>query len=87
MGRQKTAKIVQIRGETMTTRGQRRRERRCPSCGGSSIRRGGEVEGVAVHLVPPTEMSMAITVPAYSDICNDCGLVMLFVRRSGGGSV
>lgn len=64
----------------MATRTERRRERRCPSCGGKSIMRGGQVEGVSVPLAPPTEISAPVAVPAYCDICGDCGMVMLFIR-------
>jgi hypothetical protein len=31
-----------------------------------------------------TEVSAPVTAPAYADICSDCGMVMLFVRRTGG---
>ena len=59
---------------------ERRRSRKCPSCGGESIVRGSEVQGIGVTVTPQTEVSSAVTLPAYSDICYDCGLVSLFVR-------
>jgi hypothetical protein len=59
---------------------ERRRARTCPSCGGSNIVRGREVEGLSICLVPATEESPEVTLPAYSDICYECGLVSLFVR-------
>jgi len=59
---------------------ERRRRRRCPSCGGEKITRGRVVEGVRVKLVPPTELSEEVSVPAYSDVCGECGLVTMFVR-------
>ena len=59
---------------------EQRRPRRCPSCGGGNIVRGSEVQGISVTVTPQTEVSSAVTVPAYSDICYDCGLVSLFVR-------
>jgi len=62
----------------------RRRARSCPGCGGSSIVRGTEVEGVAVTMVPPTEESAAVRVPAYCDVCYQCGMLTLFVRVSEG---
>jgi hypothetical protein len=67
-------------GEPMGTKKERRRPRRCPSCGGDKIVRGTVVEGVRVTLAPATEVSEAVTVPAYSDTCGECGLVTLFVR-------
>jgi hypothetical protein len=38
------------------------------------------VEGLAIALVPATEVTPPVEVPAYSDICYDCGLVCLYVR-------
>ena len=35
---------------------------------------------MSISLVPGTEESAAVTVPAYSDICYGCGMVSLFVR-------
>jgi hypothetical protein len=58
----------------------RRRPRTCPGCGGGNILRGSRVEGVSISLVPPTEDSDAVVVPAYSDVCYDCGMVTLFAR-------
>lgn len=59
---------------------ERRRERKCPGCSGTNIARGTQVEGIAVCLVPPTEESEAVTVPVYSDVCYQCGMVTLFAR-------
>ena len=42
--------------------------------------RGTKVEGVRVSLVRETEDSPAVSVPAFSDICGECGLVSLYVR-------
>ena len=71
------------RGEVASImRDERRRPRKCPGCGGSSIVRGTEVQGVAVTVVPPTEESAAVTVPAYWDVCYGCGMLTLFVRVS-----
>lgn len=61
---------------------ERRRPRTCPSCGGDLIVRGPQVEGVAVQLAPATEEGPGVSVPAYSDVCYDCGMVCLFVRVS-----
>jgi hypothetical protein len=38
------------------------------------------VGGVSVTLVPATEISAPVAAPAYSDICSECGFVLLFVR-------
>lgn len=65
-------------------REERRRARQCPSCRGGTIVRGGQVDGISILLVPGTEESEAVTVPAYSDVCHDCGLVSLYVRVSPG---
>ncbi len=62
----------------------RRRNRRCPSCGGANIMRGTKVDGVTVSLVRDTEDSPAVKVPAFSDICGECGLVSLYVRVGEG---
>jgi hypothetical protein len=64
----------------MTQRVERRRRRTCPSCGGDNIVRGSQVDGIGVPLAPATEMSAPVYVPAYSDVCSDCGFVMLYVR-------
>jgi hypothetical protein len=63
---------------------ERRRRRRCPSCGGEKITRGREVDGLLVTLVPQTEVSEAVDVPVYSDVCGECGLVTLFARIGVG---
>jgi hypothetical protein len=68
------------RVERMATQKERRRRRRCPSCGGEKMTRGREVEGVLVKLASPAEDSEEVAVPAYSDVCGECGLVTLFVR-------
>ena len=47
--------------------------------------RGNELEGVQVPLVQATEEGPAVTVPAYSDICGECGLVSLYVRVARPG--
>jgi len=59
---------------------ERRRARRCPSCGGANIMRGMQIEGVQIPLVRATEEGPAVAVPAYSDICGECGMVTLYVR-------
>lgn len=35
---------------------------------------------MAVSLVPATEESAAVSVPVYSDVCYQCGMVSLFAR-------
>jgi hypothetical protein len=42
------------------------------------------VDGISILLVRGTEEGEAVTVPAYSDVCHDCGLVSLYVRVSPG---
>jgi len=64
----------------MATQRERRRRRRCPSYGSEKIARGREVECVRVRLASPTEDSEEVAVPAYSDVCGECGLVTLFIR-------
>lgn len=59
---------------------ERRKARRCPGCGGGNIGRGHQVEGVSIVLAPAEPESPAVTAPAYSDVCRDCGMVLLFVR-------
>jgi hypothetical protein len=63
---------------------ERRRIRSCPSCGGNNIVRGSEVQGVTVTMAPATEDSAAVRVPAYCDVCYECGMLTLFVRVSEG---
>jgi hypothetical protein len=64
----------------MAVQKERRRRRRCPSCGGEKIVRGGPVQGVRIALTPPTELSEAVTAPAYADVCAECGMVTLYTR-------
>ena len=42
--------------------------------------RGQEAKGISVSLVPQTEEGPAVALPAYSDICCECGMVTFFVR-------
>jgi|GEM_PF-2917480 len=71
----------------MAERDRRRRPRRCPSCGGNNVGRGHQVEGIMITLVPASGGAPAVTVPAFSDICRDCGMVMLFVRLGYGDEI
>ena len=64
----------------MAVEKERRRRRRCPSCGGEKIVRGREVEGIRIGLVPQTEVSEPVVASVYSDICGECGMVTLFAR-------
>jgi hypothetical protein len=66
----------------MSSRQERRRQRRCPSCGGSDIFRGTKVEGMTIPLLPVTEGRSQGGVSAYCDVCNQCGMVTFFVRLS-----
>jgi hypothetical protein len=40
-----------------------------------------------ITLVPASGGAPAVTVPAFSDICRDCGMVMLFVRLGYGDEI
>ena len=66
----------------MTGHPERRRERRCPSCGRDNVVRGPKVEGVAVPLPHASEGGNPVTTDAYADVCYDCGMVTMFVRLS-----
>jgi predicted RNA-binding Zn-ribbon protein involved in translation (DUF1610 family) len=69
----------------MAGQGNRRRPRVCPSCGGDTIVRGEQVEGVSVSVSPTSEAGPGASMPAYSDVCHDCGMVMLYVRVGEAG--
>ena len=43
-----------------------------------------KIDGLLVTLVPQTEVSEAVDVPVYSDVCGECGLVTLFARIGVG---
>jgi hypothetical protein len=44
--------------------------------------RGPQAKGLGIPLAPPGGHKRAAPVPAYSDVCYDCGMVTLFVRVS-----
>jgi len=44
--------------------------------------RGPKTEGLSIPLAPPEGQLPAAPVPAYADVCYDCGMVTLFVRVS-----
>ena len=59
---------------------ERRRPRKCPSCGGDKILRGWQVPGIEVQRVPPSEAGPAVLAEVYSDYCQECGMVLLYTR-------
>lgn len=44
------------------------------------------MDGVSLLVSPESEGGSGASVPAYSDVCYDCGMVMLYVRigKAGG---
>ncbi len=64
----------------MSASGERRHRRRCPSCGGEKIQRGWRVPGIEVQRVPPSESGPAVMAEVYSDVCQECGMVLLYAR-------
>ena len=70
----------------MTSGGERRRLRTCPSCWSDRLVRAGKVEGMTIASGPPkAEGGAAIRVPVYANICRDCGMVSLFARHEEAG--
>jgi hypothetical protein len=61
---------------------ERRRNRNCPSCGGTNLRRESRVPGWTVPTSPSEEVEQALHLNPYCDVCNDCGLLSLYVRLS-----
>lgn len=59
---------------------ERRRGRKCPSCGGTAIARGSRVDGWAVVVPPEDEKGRETRLAPFSDVCRDCGMVTLYVR-------
>jgi hypothetical protein len=62
-------------------RKERRRERRCPSCGGASMIRGCRVPGVQLQVVRENGERRSGLIALYSDVCVDCGLTSFYARR------
>lgn len=63
-------------------RNERRRERRCPSCGGASMIRGCRVPGVQLQIVTGEGEQRSGLIGLYSDVCVDCGLTSFYARRA-----
>jgi hypothetical protein len=61
---------------------ERRRERRCPSCGGASMIRGCKVPGVQLQIVTGEGEQRSGLIGLYSDVCVDCGLTSFYARRA-----
>ncbi len=59
----------------------RRRQRRCPSCGGLSMIRGCRVPGVQLQIVSQQGEHRSGPIALYSDVCMDCGLTSFYARR------
>jgi len=64
---------------------ERRRLRTCPSCWSDHIIRAGKIEGIAISSVPAVRGGEATQVSVFANICRDCGMVALFVRREDAG--
>jgi ribosomal protein S27AE len=62
-------------------RTERRRARKCPSCGGSSMIRACKVPGVQLQIVREDSGSRSGLIGLYSDVCVDCGLTSFYARR------
>jgi len=60
---------------------ERRRKRRCPSCGGTSTIRGCRVPGVQLQIVREDGEQRSGLIALYSDVCVDCGLTSFYARR------
>jgi len=60
---------------------ERRRHRRCPSCGGISMIRGCKVPGVQLQIVTGEGQQRSGLIGLYSDVCVDCGLTSFYARR------
>jgi hypothetical protein len=60
---------------------ERRRKRRCPSCGGSSMIRACRVPGVQLQIVREDSGRRSGLIALYSDVCVDCGLTSFYARR------
>ena len=60
---------------------ERRRARKCPSCGGSSMIRACKVPGVQLQIVREDSGSRSGLIALYSDVCVDCGLTSFYARR------
>lgn len=61
--------------------GERRRQRRCPSCGGSGMIRGCKVPGVDLQLIGQGGEQRSGLIGLYSDVCIDCGFTSFYARR------
>ena len=59
----------------------RRRHRKCPSCGGRSMIRGCRVPGVQLQIVAHESGRRSGLIGLYSDVCMDCGLTSFYARR------
>ena len=60
---------------------ERRRARKCSSCGGSSMIRACKVPGVQLQIVREDSGSRSGLIALYSDVCVDCGLTSFYARR------
>ena len=61
---------------------ERRRQRVCPSCGGTSMIRGCKVPGVQLQIVKQGGEPIGDLISLYSDVCVDCGLTSFYARRA-----
>ncbi len=61
---------------------ERRRQRKCPSCGGTSMIRACRVPGVQLQIVTGEGQHRSGLIGLYSDVCVDCGLTSFYARRA-----
>ena len=61
---------------------ERRRRRKCPSCGGTSMIRACRVPGVQLQIVTGEGQHRSGLIGLYSDVCVDCGLTSFYARRA-----
>ena len=60
---------------------ERRRQRKCPSCAGTSMIRACRVPGVQLQIVTGEGSHRSGLIGLYSDVCVDCGLTSFYARR------
>jgi ribosomal protein S27AE len=60
---------------------ERRRKRKCPSCGSAGMIRGCRVPGVQLQIVREDSGQRSGLIALYSDVCVDCGLTSFYARR------
>jgi ribosomal protein S27AE len=64
---------------------ERRRQRRCPSCGATGMIRGCRVPGVQIQVITDEGDRISGPISLYSDVCVECGLTSFYARRDDVG--